>query len=52
MYYSKRTHTHTQIYIYMLRENEFCILINLQRRKHTYLHYSVSAKKEIKLEYN
>ena len=36
----------------LLREKEFCILINLQRRKHTYLYSSVRAKKEIKLESN
>ena len=35
-----------------MREKEFCILINLQRRKHTYLYSSVRAKKEIKLESN
>ena len=33
-----------------LRENESCILINLQKRKHIYLYSSVRAKKETKLE--
>ena len=33
-------------------EKEFCILINLQRKKYTYLYSSVKAKKEIKLESN
>ena len=36
----------------VLREKELCILINLQRRKHTYLYSSVREKKEIKLEFN
>ena len=36
----------------MLREKELCNLINLQRRKHTYLYSSVRAKKEIKLKSN
>ena len=33
----------------MLREKEYYILINLRRRKHTYLYSSVRAKKETKL---
>ena len=33
----------------LLREKEFCILINLQRRKDTYLYSNVREKKEIKL---
>ena len=30
----------------MLRENELCILINLQRRKNTYIYSSVRAKRK------
>ena len=36
----------------LLREKKFCILINLQRGKYTYLYSSVRAKKETKLESN
>ena len=30
----------------LLREKEYCILINLQRKKHTYLYSSVRVKRK------
>ena len=32
-------------FLIVLREKEFCILINLQRRKNTYIYSSVRAKR-------
>ena len=45
-------HEKTNIAKFVTEKMNTLILINLQRRKHTYLYSSVKGKKETKLESN